>query len=128
MELKRRGSNRDSGFTSAFSGKKPKIRFVKSSGAVELAVDGANGMGAQGAYEYVITLGPNDVQAILSFIGSQRAAFEDGPFRESLVKASHGLLRLLIGSCGMPLLLPPSPEDLKLQELRQRLAAAKGGG
>ena len=117
MNLKRKGTNRDSGYRTAFKEKNPSISHEKDSGELSLTVSKARGMGPEGQYDYVVTLSPNDISEILKFIAIKGLSFENGPLRDSIVNSSHVILQLLMGSSGLQLSIVPEkgqPKPIKV--------------
>ena len=117
MNLKRKGAKRNTGYSVAFMEKGPSISYDKVSGELSLTVSRAQGMGAQGLYEYVVTLSPSDIGEVLKFIAAKGLPFENGPLRHRIVDASHAILQLLIGSSGLQFSIAPevnSPKPFKI--------------
>jgi len=102
MELSRIGANRKDKNSIAFSGKKPKISINKETDAIIFEVKSADGMGAQGQYDYTLSLSVEDIKCLLDFLAKQRRIFEDGPLQGVLESTSNSLLRLLIASSSLP--------------------------
>ncbi len=122
MDMKRKGHNRDSGYSIAFENKSAQFSVEVSSGQVHLDIAGAEGMGAQGEYEYRITLDTSDLCALLEFLAEQRTILEEGVLNTQLRTQSHNLLRLLIASSGLPLALKPTELAVRLAKLRAEKA------
>jgi hypothetical protein len=118
MDLKRKGRNRDSGFHTAFENRSARLSFDPTLGFVHFNVVGADGMGAQGEYEYSVSLSSNDLAALIEFLSQQQSLIENGPLNAQLRLQSHSLLRLLIASSGLPYALQPTEFAIKLAKLR----------
>lgn len=121
MDMKRKGYNRDSGYSIAFENKSARLSMDTTLGQVHCDITGADGMGPQGEYEYRITLGASDLCALLDFLAQQRTIIEEGALNTQLRTQSHNLLRLLIASSGLPLALQPTEEAIKLANLRAKI-------
>lgn len=130
MKLSRIGANRKESRGIAFSNKVPEVSLDSKSGDVNLVVRYAEGMGAQGQYDYTIALSPKDISAILTHLSIQRSAFEPGQLQDILRESSPALLRLLFASSALPFLLAPTNTQLELQAAREKAAqrVEKSGG
>jgi len=121
MRLERAGEYRFSGYAEAFKDRDPDIQILSDGATVSLRVGNADGMGASGRYEYLVSLQPNDLTRILLAIAQERTAFDGGPLQDALAKASAALFRLAVASTQLPHLMPPSAKELKRQAARERL-------
>lgn len=120
MDLKRKGYNRNSGFSVAFENRPARLSFDTAQDCVNFDVTGASGMGAQGEYEYRVSLAPNDLAALLEFLAQQRSVIEEGPLNAQLRTQSHSILRLLIASSGLPFTLQPTELATRLAKAREK--------
>ena len=118
MDLKRKGDNRDSGYSVAFKNKSPRLSIDAALGHLHFDVAGADGMGAQGKYEYRLTLDAGDLCVALEFLAKQRTILEEGALNTHLRSQSHSLLRLLVASSGLPLALQPTEFSVRLAKFR----------
>lgn len=125
MELSRMGTNRKEVRKKAFSDAVPTLNFDAKSGNIQLSVRDANGMGAQGKYDYTVTLNPNDLKSILELMSKQHCAFKESELQQTLISSSNALLRLLIASSGVPFEVAPSEAELRLAALKEKTAPKK---
>ena len=125
MRLERAGENRFSGYAEAFKDREPGIEVHDETGTITLKVRDADGLGAVGRYEYVISLTAEDLARILDTVAKGRKAFDNGPLLTALAGASSSLFRLAVASTQAPFLMPATPRELKKQALKDRLSKLK---
>ena len=125
MELSRMGTFHKEVRKKAFSDAEPSLSFDAKTGSIQLSVRGANGMGAQGKYDYTVTLSANDLKSILELMSKQHSAFKESELQQTLIGSSHALLRLLIASSGVPFEVAPSEAELRMAALKEKIASKK---
>ena len=125
MEVSRIGAFRKEVRTTVFKDREPSLSFDEKTGNLKLLVKNAEGMGAQGHYDYTVTLSVDDIKSILKLLSKQHSAFKESELQKTLTSSSHALLRLLIASSGAPFEVAPSEAELRAKALKEKLAAKK---
>jgi formyltetrahydrofolate hydrolase len=120
MELSRMGTFHKEVRKTAFSDREPSILYDAKTGSIKLSVKSADGMGAKGTYDYIVTLSSSDLKSILELLSKQRCAFKESELQQTLISSSHALLRLLIASSGVPFDVLPSETELRIAALKQK--------
>lgn len=109
MDLTRMGANRKEVRSTAFTGKEPSLSIDQKTGSIKLLVRYAAGMGAQGEYDYTVTITPEDLSAILSVVSMEPTAFQAGSqLQKALEFSALGILRLLSAASTLPFQLEPT--------------------
>lgn len=126
MKLTRIGANRKEVQALAYENQLPIISVDAGNGVVSLLVKDANGMGAQGRYNYTVELSAEDLMQILNKLSLSRAIFSEGPFQSGLEKTAAALLRLLASSTAIPFQLAPSRAQLLLQKMKEKKSPGNG--
>ncbi|XLX39076.1 hypothetical protein ACK25U_15055 [Ectopseudomonas mendocina] len=126
MDLSRMGTFHKEVRKKAFSDATPSIDFDAKTGSIKLTVSGASGMGAQGKYDYTVTLSAGDLKSIIELLSKQHCAFKESELQQTLIGSSHALLRLLIASSGVPFEVTPSEAELRVAAFKEKIAAKKG--
>lgn len=119
MDLTRIAANRKAGLTAAFSDRRPSVTIDDATGAIKLVVPRAEGMGAQGQYDYTVSISPNDLIEILYSISMNPALGQRGKLQESLASSAVPLLRLLSAASALPSQLAPSATENMLESLKK---------
>ena len=119
MDLTRIAANRKAGLSTAFRGQKPSVAIDETTGAIKLVVSRAEGMGAQGQYDYTVLVSPDDFANILDAISTNPALGQKGKLQESLATSAVPLLRLLSAASALPSQLAPSASENMLASLKK---------
>lgn len=127
MDLKRVGANRNFGYTAAFEDEVPTIEFLGESGGISFSVARADGMGAQGEYDYVVNLSSDDVAEMLIFLAEQQDISKSKSLCNALRRSSNAILRLLILSSGLPFLFQPTERERRVKGIKRKLDERRNG-
>lgn len=125
MDLTRIGANRKEFRATAFADRQPSISIDAKSGSIKLLVRCADGMGAQGRYDYTIALSPTDLSELLNLVSAERTAFQPGELQACLALSAAALLRLVSAASCLPFQLAPTEEQIKLRQARARIEAKR---
>jgi len=93
MNLSRIGANRKEVRATAFEGRNADIAIDERTGQLHFSICSASGMGAQGQYDYKITLEPDDIALVLKALSNERSIFKAGPLQNMLASSTLFLVR-----------------------------------
>lgn len=106
MLLKRRGANRNLGWTGLINNKDFTASWNKKDSVVELTVRRVNDPNANGQYNYQAVLSLEEISKILALLSDQALQHSPEAISQQLNSSTRALLRLLAASGGVPLGLP----------------------